>query len=151
MDSEQNQKVFGLKEMSSKPNEIVKFFEGTWTARDITIFPSKDVKITEYKEIMQIKDPETIAITAIGIDNGRDVKRDMTISLKGDKVTLSQRGFSAEGTKKGNLVSLKGTHQKQTFIFRLYLMQDKYIYQKDVWKNKRVVESQMSYLLRSTS
>ncbi len=151
MDSEQNQKVFGLKGMSSKPNEIVKFFEGTWMARDITIFPSKDVKITEYKEMMQIKDPETIAITAIGIDNGRDVKRDMTISLKGDKVTLSQRGFSAKGTKKGNLLSLKGTRQKQTFIFRLYLMQDKYIYQKDVWQNKRVVENQMSYLLRSTS
>jgi len=138
-----------LKKVRSKPNELIRFLNGIWTTRDITITPNKEVKITEYKEVMKMKDSETITITALGIDKGKDVTRDMTIKLEGDKVTMSQRDFSAKGIKNGNLVSLRGTYENQIFDFRLYLMENKYIYQKDVWENNRIVEIQMSYLLRS--
>ena len=137
-----------MKKARSKPNELIRFLDGIWTTRDIALTPDKEVKITEYREVMKMKDSETITITAFGIDKGKDITRDMTMKLEGNKVTMSQRDFSAKGTKNGNLVSLRGTYQNQTFDFRLYLMEDKYIYQKDVWEDNKVVEVQMSYLQR---
>lgn len=137
-----------MAEGRSRANEIVEFLEGTWLTRDVTVTPNKEVKVEEYKEIMKIKDFETISITAVGIDKGQDVTRDMVIRLDGDRVVLSQRDFSAEGVKKGNLVSLRGTHDDLVFDFRLYLLDDKYVFQKDVWKDNKIVEVQMSYLLR---
>jgi hypothetical protein len=137
-----------LAERGSRANEIVEFLEGTWVTRDVTITPSKEVKVEEYKEVMKIKDSETVSITALGIDKGRDVTRDMVIRLDGDRVVLSQRDFFAKGVKKGNLVSLRGTHDGLVFDFRLYLLGDKYVFQKDVWKGSKIVEVQMSHLLR---
>jgi hypothetical protein len=139
-----------LEEGRRKANGIIEFLEGTWVTRDVTLAPNREVRVEEYKEIMKIKDSETISITALGIDKGQDVTRDMTIKLEGDKVTLSQRDFSAEGVKKGNAVSIRGTYNDLVFEFRLYLLDDKYVYQKDVWKDGKIVEVQMSYLLRST-
>jgi hypothetical protein len=141
---------FDLAEGRRKANEIVEFLEGTWVTRDVTLSPNKEVKVEEYKEIMKIKDSETLSITALGIDEGQDVTREMVIRLMGDKVVLSQRDFSAEGVKKGNYVSIRGTQGDLVFDFRLYLLDDKYIFQKDVWKGSKIVEVQMSYLLRSS-
>ncbi len=138
-----------MKKGSGEPNELIRFLEGVWFTRDVTITSRGEVKITEYKEVMKVKNHETITITALGIDEGKDVTRDMTIEFDDDRVTMSQRDFFAKGVKNGNLVSLRGTYQNQIFDFRLYLMEDKYVYQKDVWENNRVVEVQMSYLLRS--
>lgn len=138
-----------MKKVRTEPNEIIGFLEGIWVTRDFTIIPDKEVKIKEYKEAMKVKDHETITITALGIDNGKDVTRDMAIRKVGRNVILSQRDFSAKGTKRGNLVSLRGTYKNQVFDFRLYFMKDKYVYQKDVWENNRVIEVQMSYLQRS--
>jgi hypothetical protein len=52
---------------------------------------------------MKMKDSETITITALGIDKGKDVTRDMTIILEVDKVTTFQRDFSAKGIKSETL------------------------------------------------
>jgi hypothetical protein len=139
---------FSLAEGRGKANEIIEFLEGTWVTRDVTLTSNKEVKVEEYKEVMKIKDSETIRITALGIDKGQDVTRDMVIRLDCDKVVLSQRDFSAEGVKKGNLVSLRGAHDDLVFDFRLYLLGDKYVFQKDVWKGGKIVEVQMSHLLR---
>jgi hypothetical protein len=98
---------------------------------------------------MKVKDSETISITAFGIDKGQDVTRDMVIRLKGDRVVLCQRDFSAEGVKRGSAVSIRGAHNGLVFDFRLCLLDDKYVFQKDVWRGNRIVEVQMSYLLRS--
>ena len=116
--------------------------------RDVTVTPNHEVKVEEYEEIMKIKDSETISITALGLDKGKDVTRDMVIRLVGDKVVLSQRDFSAEGVKKGNFVSVRGIYGDLVFDFRLYLLDDKYVFQKDVWRGSKIVEVQMSYLLR---
>jgi hypothetical protein len=138
-----------LKRARNEPNELIKFLDGTWTTKDITVTPKQEVNIAEYREIMKAIDPETIAITALGIDNGEDVTRDTALKMDRDKVIMSQRDFSARGMKKGNFVSLSGTYQNRVYNFRLYLLEDKYVYQKDVWENDRIVEVQMSYLLRS--
>ena len=138
-----------MKKVRTEPNEIIRFLEGIWITRDFMINSDREVKITEYEEVMKVKNSETITITALGIDKGKDVTRDMTIRKDGHNVILSQRDFSAKGTKRGNLVSLRGTYKNQVFDFRLYLMKDKYVYQKDVWENNRVIEAQMSYLQRS--
>lgn len=139
-----------MEEAKSKPNELVKFLEGTWTTRDVTVAPNQEVKIEEYREIMKIKDPETLTITALGINKGKDVTRDMIIKVKGDEVILSQGDFSARGTKKENSASLRGAFQNRVYDFRLYFLKGKYICQKDVWENDKIVEIQMSYLLRSS-
>jgi hypothetical protein len=98
---------------------------------------------------MKTKDPETLTITALGINKGKDVTRDMIVKVKGDEVILSQGDFSARGTKKNNSASLRGAFQNRVYDFRLYFLKDKYIYQKDVWENDKIIEIQMSYLLRS--
>jgi hypothetical protein len=89
-----------LEETRSKPNELVKFLEGTWITTDITITPSHEIKTAEYKEIMKIRDPETITITALGIDDGKDVTKDTIIRMNGDEVIMSQGDFSARGKKR---------------------------------------------------
>jgi len=137
-----------LTEDKSRANEIVEFLKGTWVTRDVTVTPNHEVKVEEYREIMKIKDSETLSITALGVDKGQDVTRDMVIRLVGNKVVLSQRDFSAEGVKKGNFVSVRGTHDDLVYDFRLYLLDGKYVFQKDIWREGKIVEVQMSILLR---
>jgi hypothetical protein len=140
--------AFDLAGDRSRANEIVEFLDGTWVTRDVTVTPNEEVKVEEYREIMKIKDFETVSITALGLDNGKDVTRNMVIRLVGDKVVLSQRDFSAEGVKRENFVSVRGTHDDFVYDFRLYLLDDKNVFQKDVWRGSKIVEVQMSYLLR---
>lgn len=114
-----------MEEAKRKPNEIIKFLEGTWTTRDTTIMPNQEVKIQEYKETMKIKDSETITVTAMGINKGKDVTRDIIMKINGDEVIMSQGDFSATGIKKGNYISLRGTYQDRVYDFRLYILKDK--------------------------
>ena len=131
-----------------RANEIVEFLEGTWVTRDVTVTSDREVKVEEYVEVMKVKDFETVSITALGLDKGNDVTRDMVIRLLGDRVVLSQRDFSAEGVKKGNFVSVRGDYGDLVFDFRLYFLDGKYVFEKDVWRGSKIVEVQMSYLLR---
>ncbi len=130
------------------PNEIILFLEGEWWNVDITISGDGDVTLNEYREIMVIKDHQTLTVTAFEIREGNDITKDIVIKLDGDSVLLAQDGFEARGVKQGNFVSLSGFHDGIEIRFRLYLMGDTYIYQKDVWENGRVVQSQMSYMQR---
>ena len=116
--------------------------------RDVTVTSDREVKVEEYVEVMKVKDFETVSITALGLDKGNDVTRDMVIRLLGDRVVLSQRDFSAEGVKKGNFVSVRGDYGDLVFDFRLYFLDGKYVFEKDVWRGSKIVEVQMSYLLR---
>jgi len=137
-----------LVEDRRRANEIVEFLEGTWVTRDVTVTSDREVKVEEYVEVMKVKDFETVSITALGLDKGNDVTRDMVIRLLGDRVVLSQRDFSAEGVKKGNFVSVRGDYGDLVFDFRLYFLDGKYVFEKDVWRGSKIVEVQMSYLLR---
>jgi hypothetical protein len=133
---------------SAEPNEIVQFLEGEWWNVDITITAESGVKLNEYREMMVVKDDQTLTVTAFKIKEGKDVTKDITIKMAGDSVTLAQEGFEARGVKTGNFVKLSGASGEFSIEFRLYLMGDAYIYQKDVRKGDDVIESQMSYLQR---
>jgi len=134
--------------VSAAPNEIVQFLEGEWWNVDITITEESGVRLNEYREMMVVKDDQTLTVTAYKIKEGQDVTKDITIKMTGDSVTLAQEGFEAHGVKTGNFISLSGTAGDFGIEFRLYLMGDTYIYQKDVRKDGEVIESQMSYLER---
>ncbi len=134
--------------VSAAPNEIVQFLEGEWWNVDITITEESGVRLNEYREMMVVKDDQTLTVTAYKIKEGQDVTKDITIKMTGDSVTLAQEGFEAHGVKTGNFISLSGTAGDFRIEFRLYLMGDTYIYQKDVRKDGEVIESQMSYLER---
>ena len=133
---------------SAAPNEIVQFLEGEWWNVDITVTEESGVRLNEYRELMVIKDDQTLTVTAFKIKEGQDVTKDITIKMAGDSVTLAQEGFEAHGVKTGNFVSLSGTSGEFVIEFRLYLMGDTYVYQKDVRKGDEVIESQVSYLER---
>ena len=79
---------------------------------------------------------------------GVDVTKDITVRLDGDSVVLAQEGSEARGRKTGNRLLLEGNQGAYRIEFRLYLMGDAYIYQKDVWEGGEIVQSQMSYLQR---
>ena len=130
-----------------QPNEIIRFLEGTWTTRDITVVEGSGVTFESYVEEMKIKDPETVSITAFAYDKGKDMTRDMSIEINGE-VVLKQGNFSARGSKKGNCINLSGKEGDRIYNFRIYLLDDKFIFQKDVLKNDIVVEAQMSCLVR---
>ncbi len=144
--------AFFLTAMASRafaaPNEIVQFLEGEWWNVDITITEESGVRLNEYREMMVVKDDQTLTVTAFKIKDGQDVTKDIIIKMDGDSVTLAQGDFEAHGVKNGNFVSLSGRTADFVIDFRLYLMGNTYIYQKDVRKGDDIVESQMSYLER---
>jgi hypothetical protein len=130
-----------------QPNDVIRFLDGTWTTKDITVVAGSKVTFADYIEEIKIKDHETISITAFAYDNGKDKIRNMTIALDGE-VVLRQGTFSARGSKKGNCITLSGKEGNKTYNFRMYLMDDKFIFQRDVLEDDMVVEAQMSYLIR---
>jgi len=132
------------------PNPIIKFLEGDWYCTNFITEPNKKVTKSEYKEKMVIKDTHIITITAYGINNGENLTRDMTIIVDNNNdVTLKQGDFQATGKLDGNMASISNESYKgNKYTFRLYLMDDKYIYQKDLWKDDTVIQTQMSYLER---
>lgn len=134
-------------EKSPKPNEIIGFLSGKWKTKDIVMTEGSEIQSREYIEIMKIKDSSTVTITAKGYDNGRDLTRDMTIEV-GKDVVLKQGTFSAIGSKVGNSISLDGIQDNRTYRFRLYLLGDKFIFERDVIEKGNIVEVQMSYLTR---
>lgn len=133
-----------------EPNEIVRFMEGRWTTTDIIVVPGKTIQQKKYIEIMKIKSPDTLTITAEKFENGKDLTRDMTIEL-GDKVSLKQGDFVATGSREGNAIMLSGALDNRTYNFRIYLMKDKFVFQRDVLEHGRIVEAQMSHVIRNVS
>ena len=130
------------------PNEIIAFLEGEWWNVDITVSEDGKVTLNEYRELMTVKDSRTITVTAFEIKDGVDVTKDIVIEVHGDSVVMAQEDFEAFGRKEGNRIILEGVHDTYRIEFRLYLMGDTYIYQKDVWEQGRIIQSQMSYLQR---
>lgn len=130
------------------PNEIVSFLEGTWWNVDINIGRDGAVTLNEYREEMVVADPQTLTVTAFKIKAGEDVTKNITISVEGDSVVLAQDNFAARGIRRGNHIELTGSFENFDIVFRLYLMGDTYIYQKDMYEAGEVVHSQMSYLRR---
>lgn len=136
--------------MSEKCNKIISFLKGKWFCKNIIVIPNSEIIKSEYKEKMVIKNYDTVEITAFGIKDGEDLTKDMTIKLENENnVTLIQDDYMAQGKMEGNLITLSsGLYEGDKYKTRLYLMEDKFIYQQDVWNEGKVGKNQISYLKR---
>ena len=132
---------------ANEPNEIIRFLIGAWKTNDVMVSVNKEVQTKSYTEAMKIKNQDSVTITAYGYDNGKNLTRDMTIEM-GDQVTLRQGNFFASGHMHANAVTLRGAQDGRQYEFRLYFMEDKFIFQRDVLEKGKIVEAQMSYLER---
>ena len=73
----------------------------------------------------------------------------MRLEVNGNTIVMSQGSFRAEGQKEGNTYSLIGDHEDIEFLFRLYMMGDKYVFHRESWKDGNIYQMDMSYLLRN--
>ncbi len=138
-------------ETPSVPSDIVRYLEGAWWNVDITLTTGREVELNEYREEMAATDSQTLTVTAFKVQRGEDITRRIVIRSAGDSVFMTQDSFTVRGIRTGNLIELTGTYQQYQVAFRLYLMDDIYVYQKDLWEDGRVVQTQMSYLRRLRS
>ncbi|WP_372643666.1 hypothetical protein [Ancylomarina sp.] len=129
-------------------NQLVKFLEGKWHNYSILVSDSSSISKEDYKEKMSIKNDSTITITAYNYKDGKDLTRDMILVVKNNIVTTRQGDFKASGICEGNVYSMKGYFEDKEYRFRLYTMNDKYIFHREVWVNGKVEMMNMSYLLR---
>jgi hypothetical protein len=132
--------------------EFMRFIEGTWINTDITLRPGDTPQIRRHFERMVVRDDTTLNITAYDLGpGGQDINRDITFVARGDSIVMGQRGFEARGVREANRLTLQGEMDGHTYVFRLYMLDNHYVYQMDVWFEERIVQSQMSYLTRAPS
>ncbi len=132
----------------SEPNELVKFLEGKWDNISFEISDGKLVRKEEYPETMQVKDTDTLTITAHGIRDGKDITKDMHLEVRGKSVTMSQGPFKATGTREDSVYSMVGVFEGTEYRFRLYTLGDKYVFHRETWKDGKIQQIDMSYLVR---
>lgn len=133
---------------NKQANPIIQFLEGTWTARN-TMITDDRVNHDTYDETITIKDAETVSITAHGVNDGKDITREMTIRVHDNTLTLKQGDYEARGTLKNNHATLlTKNYQGKDFETRITLMDNTYIYQMDVYQNETCIMSQMSHLTK---
>lgn len=97
---------------------------------------------------MAIKDTDTLTITAHGFRDGKDLTKDMHLELRGNDITMSQGDFKVTGVREANVYSMKGVYKGTEFRFRLYTIGDKYVFHRETWKNGKIEQIDMSYLVR---
>jgi hypothetical protein len=133
---------------AEKPNDLVGFLIGKWDNVSFEVSDGKPVKREAYPETMVMKDADTLTITAHGYRDGKDLTKDMHLAVRGNEVTMSQGTFSAKGTREDNVYSLRGTFEGTEYRFRLYTMGDKYVFHRETWKDGKIQQMDMSYLIR---
>lgn len=133
---------------AAKPNELVKFLTGKWDNISFEISNGKPVKKEEYPETMIVKDSDTLTITAHGFRDGKDLTKDMHLEVHGKNVSMSQGNFKAEGTREDNVYSLKAHYDGVEYRLRLYTLGDKYVFHRESWKDGKIQQIDMSYLIR---
>jgi hypothetical protein len=131
-----------------EPNELVAFLGGRWDNVSFEVRPGQPVRREAYPETMSVVGAETLRITAHGYRDGQDLTKDMQLELRGDEIVLRQGAFEARGQREGNLYALRGAHEGAEFRFRLYTMEDRYVFHRETWRGGRVCQVDMSYLLR---
>lgn len=129
-------------------NELVKFLAGKWDNVSFEISNGKPVHKEEYSETMTIKDADTITITAHGYRDGKDLTKDMHLEVHADQVVMSQGLLSSTGTREDNVYSFRGVHEDVEFRFRIYALGDKFVFHRETWKEGKIQQLDMSYLVR---
>lgn len=138
----------GTEKGAETVNELVRFLEGRWENVSFEIAPGKPVKREAYDETMAVKDGETITITAHGYRDAQDATKYMLLRVRGEQVEMSQGTFSAKGTREDQVYSLRGEHGGKEFRFRLYALDDRFIFHREIWSGGKIEQVDMSYLVR---
>lgn len=133
---------------NNEPNDLVRFLTGKWDNVSFEISSGKPIKKEAYPETMTIKDANTITITAHGYKDGKDLTKDMQLEIKDNSVTMTQGEFVATGQREDSVYSMIGFFQGTEFRFRLYTLGDKYVFHRETWKNGKIQQIDMSYLIR---
>ena len=133
---------------TTEPNDLVKFLTGKWDNTSFEISSGIPIKKEEYPETMIVKDADTLTITAHGYRDGKDLTKDMRLEVRGKKVTMSQGSFKATGTREDSVYSLRGEFEGEEYRFRLYTLGDKYVFHRETWKDGKIRQVDMSYLVR---
>ena len=133
---------------TNQPNDLVKFLTGKWDNVSFEISNGKPIKKESYPETMIVKDADTLTITAHGFREGKDVTKDMHLEVREESVTMSQGPFKAVGTREDSVYSMKGVFEGIEYRFRLYTLGDKYVFHRETWKDGKIQQIDMSYLLR---
>ncbi len=72
----------------------------------------------------------------------------MHLEVRGKKVTMSQGTFKATGIREDAVYSMKGIFEGTEYRFRLYTLGDKYVFHRETWKDGKIQQIDMSYLIR---
>lgn len=131
-----------------KANDLVSFLTGKWDNISFEISNGEPVKREAYPETMVTKDFDTLTITAHGFRDGKDLTKDMKLIVRGDDITMSQGTFVAKGKREDKLYSLKGEQAGSEYRLRLYTLGDKYVFHRETWKDGKLLQMDMSYLVR---
>lgn len=129
-------------------NELVSFLEGNWHTHGFSVADGIAVGKQDYLESMEVKDAETLIITAYDYLDGKDITREMKLILSEDAIIMRQGDFKAKGRKEGNVYYLSGNYNDREYRFRLYTLGDKYVFHREVWTDGQVEKMDMSYLIR---
>ena len=129
-------------------NPLVSFLEGKWHNYSILVPDSSSISKEDYKETISIKNDSTITITAHNYKDGKDLTRDMVLVVKNNTVSTQQGDFKASGICEGNVYYMKGEAAGKEYRFRLYTMNDTYVFHSEIWVNGKIEMMNMSYLLR---
>lgn len=133
---------------TSNANDLVNFLEGKWENVSFEVSEGSPIKKEQYPETMVIKDKDTLTITAHGYRDGKDLTKDMTLELRGNAIKMKQGKFEASGKREDNVYSLKADFEGLQYRFRLYTLSDKYVFHRETWKDGKIRQVDMSYLVR---
>lgn len=95
-----------------------------------------------FPESFKSKDQDTLIVQAHG------VAKEMHIKVRGEKVEMSLGGSEFSGHVEGNTYYLKGKLEGSEFRFRLYTIQDKYMFQRETWVDGKIQQIDMAFLQR---
>lgn len=129
-------------------NELVQFLEGKWINTNVEVHLDLPLSKKTLRETRRKKGMDSITITSLDSDTGKEIVKDLQLIVRGNEIKMRQGSFMAKGTKKGNVYLLNGRLDNKEYFFRLYLMEDKFVFHREIWMDGRVQNLDISCLER---
>lgn len=129
-------------------NELVQFLEGSWKNTSVEVDLDKPMQKNTFMESRRKKGLDTITITSRNEMTGQELTKDMQLIVRGKEIKLRQGSFMATGSRQGNMYLLSGRLDDREYYFRLYLMEDKFIFHREIWSDGHVQHVDISCLER---
>lgn len=129
-------------------NELVQFLEGRWLNTSVEVDLDQPMQKKTLLERRKKKGLDTITITSRDQATGQEMIKDMQLIVRGKEIKLRQGSFMATGSRQGNMYLLSGRLDDKEYIFRLYMMEDKFIFHREIWLDGHVQHVDISCLER---